>query len=191
MSEETYLSRKVTVKEYKSMEENRDINKIVTFVRERFTERYISPVDIDKMKKNGFTIMAISCLMIEALESFYNGWPDTRYKSKKAFNKFFTRNHNFSVLDKYHQDFYIHIRCSILHQAETTGGWHIRRYGSLYDKNTKTINATKFLNEIKKSLENYCLELSDSDWEDNIWKNFRKKMKSVCNYCNNEYDQIR
>lgn len=33
-------------------------------------------------------MMAVACLMIEALESFYQGWPDTNGRSKDAFCKF-------------------------------------------------------------------------------------------------------
>jgi hypothetical protein len=40
----------------------------------------------------------VSCLMIEALESFYQGWPDSRDKSQRAFCNFFDRNHNFSFI---------------------------------------------------------------------------------------------
>ncbi|RKX52190.1 MAG: hypothetical protein DRP30_06595 [Thermotoga sp.] len=63
---------------------NRDKNGIAKFIKERFTERYISPVK-DGKQKSGFAIMALSCLMIEALESFRDRWKSTRNKSKKAF----------------------------------------------------------------------------------------------------------
>ena len=67
-----------------------------------------------------------------------------------------------------------------MHQGETTGGWHVRRKGKLFDHNTKTVNATEFLELMENSLNEYCDELRSNDWEDKIWIKFRKKMKHVC-----------
>lgn len=41
--------------------------------------------------------------------------------------------------------FFTDIRCGILHQAETRGGWKIQRKGTLLDDHNKTMNATVFL----------------------------------------------
>jgi hypothetical protein len=177
---DTLLSSTVSVEKYKQMEKDKNISDIVTFVKQRFTERYITPMRVDKKKKNGFTIMAISCLMIESLESFYQGWHDSNNKSQLAFCNFFDRNNNFKFLRGYSQEFYKHIRCGILHQAETTGGWHIRRDGPIFYKPTKTINAKLFHDEVETVLKNYCKSLVQSDWNSKAWKDFRKKMKSIC-----------
>jgi hypothetical protein len=47
----------------------------------------------------------------------------------------------------------------ILHQSETTNGWRILRSGPLFIKESKTINATIFLNRLDKCLETYCDKL--------------------------------
>ena len=177
------LARGVTVAKYQRMEESRDIAGITEFLRRRFLERYICPATT--REKHGFTMMAVACLMIEALESFYQGWPDTNGKSKKAFCKFLDRNSNFHLPKGGSEAFYKNVRCGILHQAETTGGWRIRRNGDLFDPKSKVINATRFLHEMKKSLEGYCNELRGADWNSRIWKNFRKKMKAICDNCGN------
>lgn len=180
------LSKNVTVADYLRMESSRDSNSIVRFLRDRFTERYVTPMRVDPKLKNGFTIMAVSCLMIEAVESFYQGWPDSQNKSKLAFCYFFDRNHNFSFIRGYSHEFYLHIRCGILHQAETTGGWRIRRDGRVFQEDTKTINAKLFHDQVEKALNSYCNDLAGAAWDSTLWGNFRKKMKAVCENCKNK-----
>ncbi len=70
--------------------------------------------------------MAISCLMIGALESFWQGWADARQRSREAFRSFFQRcagqGLELDIFTKLADDFYEGVRCGILHQAETTSG---------------------------------------------------------------------
>ncbi len=146
MVEDTLLSSSVTIADYLRLEEAKDRVRISSFILERFTERYITPLRVDPHKKHGFCTMAICCLLIEALESFWQGWPDTEGRSKNAFCSFFKRcseqNSELGELSQQADDFYVGVRCGILHQAETTNGWRIRRIGPLFDHSTKTINAT-------------------------------------------------
>ena len=180
---DTLLSKKVTVKAYLQLELDKDSTGIVRFVRDRFTERYVTPMRVDPKLKNGFTVMAVSCLMIEAMESFYQGWADSKNKSQLAFCSFFDRNPNFSFMRGSSQDFYRHVRCGILHQAETTGGWHIQRTGRVFQEDTKTINAKLFHDQVEEALNNYCSNLERAAWDSKLWRNFRKKMKAVCENC--------
>ncbi|MFC1463747.1 MAG: hypothetical protein ACFLMY_02750 [Candidatus Brachytrichaceae bacterium NZ_4S206] len=186
MSEYILLSSSVTIAKYRDFEAGKNREAIANFVLERFSERYITP--LRGSKKHGFCIMAICCLMIEALESFWQGWPDTRNQSRRAFQSFFNRCVNLGsplgVFSTAADDFYDSIRCGILHQAETTGGWRILRKGPLYDRGTRTINATRFLKELEKVLISYCDTLRNSDWESSVWQNFRDKMSAVIKNCN-------
>jgi hypothetical protein len=176
---ETLLSSSTSVTRYREMEKIKDTKGIAAFVHERFCERYIRPFDRNK-NKNGFIMMASACLMIESLESFWQGWrksPD----SALAFCQFFDRNGHFSSIRGFGQEFYMHIRCGIMHQGETTGGWHIRRNLSvLFDSASKTIDATRFLREMENSLSDYCALLEKATWDSERWKKLRKKMKDVC-----------
>lgn len=187
--EDTLLSSSVTVAKYRKFEAAKDRKKISDFILERFTERYITPLQCNASRKHGFCTMAISCLMIEALESFRQGWPDTieRGKGQKAFRFFFQRcseqNSELVIFFEHACNFYKGVRCGILHQAETTNGWRIRRSGSIFDPDTKTINATKFHNELKKCLQRYCDILKYSEWNDEVWQNLRKKMKAIIKHC--------
>ncbi len=177
---DSLLSEKTTVSQYRAMEQSKDSDAIAGFIYQRFHERYIRPFDVDPTKKNGFIMMASACLLIEALESFWNGWPRSKNYGS-AFCQFFDRNSRFSSLHGQSQEFYKHIRCGIMHQGETTGGWHIRRdQRTLFDKATKTIDATIFLHEMEGSLSDYCGVLRAAAWDSERWKNLRKKMKDVC-----------
>lgn len=176
---DSLLSSSTTVSQYLAMERSKNRNGISSFIRERFHERYILPFDGNK-KKNGFIMMASACLMIEALESFWHGWRKSP-NSALAFCQFFDREDRFLHFRGHAQQFYTHVRCGIMHQAETTGGWHIRRdLGVLFDSPTKTIDATVFLREMDGSLTDYCSRLSTAAWEGEEWKKLRKKMNSIC-----------
>ncbi|CAG1769921.1 hypothetical protein BAC3_00648 [uncultured bacterium] len=170
---------KITVGKYLEMEEQRDAKGIADLVHERFYERYIKPFKYSEYK-NGFIMMASACLMIEALESFWQGWPKSP-NSALAFCQFFDRNSRFSSLRGSSQDFYSNVRCGIMHQGETTNGWRIsRKLHTLFDSPSKTIDATRFLKEMENSLLDYCATLEKAAWNSQQWKNLRKKMKSVC-----------
>jgi hypothetical protein len=93
-------------------------NRIADAILLRFTERYVRPAN-DPKCKHGFTMMAISCLMIEALESFRRGWTKSNGKSEVAFCYFFNTNDGFKELRGHCEQFYKNVRCGILHQAET------------------------------------------------------------------------
>jgi len=176
------LSKSVTVSKYIKMENTQDKNGISTFIRERFTERYILPMK--SRYRHGFSIMAICCLMIETLESFKQGWQDTRgrnriakmHNSELAFHLFFQSEKLFKDLIGFENEFYRCVRCGILHQAETVEGWHVTRRGVMFDQKSKTINATIFLRRLGHSLNTYCDDLKTLDWNSNEWKRFRDKM---------------
>ncbi len=72
---------------------------------------------------SGFAIIAIDCLLIETLQQFYRGTKRTgKNQDEQIFHDFFKRSKDlssfFDSLDKT-KIFYSHIRCGILHQAQT------------------------------------------------------------------------
>jgi hypothetical protein len=184
--EDTLLSSSTTIARYRQLERDRDRERISDFIWERFWERYIRPLRGDRTQKHGFCTIAVCCLMIESLESFWRGWSDSNRKSEWAFCSFFDRHSNLSDFRGHANDFYKHVRCGILHQAETSNGWRIRRAGPLFDVETKTINATKFHNELEKCLQDYCHTLKHSKWEDEVWENLRRKMNTIIEHCRSE-----
>ncbi|MGH8122320.1 MAG: hypothetical protein ACREPT_06065 [Rudaea sp.] len=178
-SSEISLSSKVSLRQYIELEKKQDRNAIADFIYDRFHERYVAPFESNE-KKNGFIMMASACLMIEALESFWQGWNKSP-NSALAFCQFFDRNDRFLPLRGSSQQFYANVRCGILHQGETKSGWRIRRdLKVLFDPKTFTIDATRFLAALEGCLADYRSMLKMSLWNALIWQQLRKKMKDVC-----------
>jgi hypothetical protein len=173
-----------TIDAYKDMVKRMAADEIADFVAQRFTERYLEPARPTCSCGSGFTTVATCCLLVEALESFYSGWPDTSGKSQLAFCQFFQRFPRFTPIYGHSPAFYRHIRCGILHQAETTGGWLIRRTGTMFDPAAKTLDPNLFHQALVDCLNDYCSTLRTSDWHHSeVWQNFRDKMKSICDNC--------
>jgi hypothetical protein len=187
MDKSIILSSGVSISAYEQME--REMNKvgISDFVFIRLSERYLIPLENVPLKfKNGFSIMANACLLIETYESFRQGWKDTNGPFLRPFDLFFEREPGFKDFKYgYSSKFYRNVRCGILHQGETTGGWKITRLkeAPIFNKVGKTINATKFFNELRKSLEAYRELLISSDWDDEVWVNCRKKISYIIENC--------
>lgn len=73
-----------TVRDYKAPREAERRARIAEGIRRRFTERYIPPVS-EGPSRHGFTMMAISCRMIEAFVSLRNGWNDSKERGRHLF----------------------------------------------------------------------------------------------------------
>lgn len=176
-----------TIKEYKdSVNRKNDVDKkiIATAIKRRLIQRYITPNE-SKEFKNGFSIIANCCLLIESYESFIRGWSKTP-SSSDAFCKFFNRSKLFSEFTENDTptEFYKNIRCGILHQGETTGGWRIqRKLKQKLDLKNKIIDANHFRNDLKKEIEDYFDSLTVKDWNTNEWKMLIKKMNSIIKNC--------
>ncbi|MDP2858969.1 MAG: hypothetical protein Q8P50_13480 [Bacillota bacterium] len=181
------LARGFTVGDYLTAVDEKNRNAIASGIHRRFTERYLDPVSKPATGLHGFTIMAISCLMIEALESFRRGWPDTsqRGHGEQAFCSFFDAHSDFSLFRGHVRDFYKGVRCGILHQAETALGWRIGRKGALFNihDGARVINADKFAAALGVALDSYRDQLTVAAWDDEVWVSLRKKMERVCANC--------
>ena len=108
--------QKVTVQDYLIFVENQDQTQISNFIYHRLYRRYLKPFLFEDKRfkkefKNGFSIMANCCLLIETLESFKNGWSDSDRKSEQAFIQFFKSETNFFAFKDKEKAFYKNIRC--------------------------------------------------------------------------------
>lgn len=181
------LASKFTVGNYLDAVDARNREVVADAIHRRFVERYLQPVSYSAGPGRGFTMMAIGCLMIEALESFRRGWPDTRKRGlgEQAFCSFFDAHDAFAPFRGHAHDFYEGVRCGVLHQAETTLGWRIRRDGEVLAVvgGVRTINAKKFVLALRKALDSYRDRLKAAAWEDEIWILLRKKMERICGNC--------
>jgi hypothetical protein len=67
---DTKLTATVTVARYQELEKAGDRAALGRFIKQRFHERYFEPT-VNAPARHGFTLMAIACLTIDALECFY------------------------------------------------------------------------------------------------------------------------
>jgi hypothetical protein len=181
---DTELAPGYRVRDYEKDRDSQPPNPIgiADAIRARFTDRYVAPVK--SSPRRGFTMMAVSCLMIEALESFRQGWETSDRQSKAAFCFFFDASEPFKDFRGHAQAFYTHVRCGILHQAETTGGWRIRRDGSpLFVPAALTVNADRFLDALEQALGDFCDGLKAAAWDSPEWKKVRDKMNAIVRHC--------
>jgi hypothetical protein len=180
--EDTEIASNFTVRQYGAAREARNREEIADAIRRRFTERYIDPA-LKPTERHGFTMMAISCLMIEAFVSLQMGWKTSDGKGESAVSRFFNGWDRFREFRGHGKAFYKSVRCGILHQAETTEGWKIVRAGPLFDLGSHAINADRFLRTLKEVLDDFCDKLKTLDWNGPEWKSVLKKMNAICENC--------
>ena len=140
---------------------------------------------LEPSEKNGFSIMAVSCLLIEAYETFRQGWPSSDNKSALAFCYFFDREDHFEVFRGHLQGFYEHVRCGILHQGETTGGWKLTRADGkpLFEHCERTVHASKFHALLVEVIDEYCALLNREPTTSDTWRKFKRKLKATLQNC--------
>lgn len=185
----------LTVKKYKEYEKEKNREVIAEFIYSRLKNRYIKPFcfkdsNFKKNYKNGFVMMASASLLIETYMSFKRGI--NQYSKQEAndgntckelFIGFFEENPEFKEFKKISIDFYFNLRCSLLHQGETSNGWKIIRGGNMLDSKKRTINATRFLHTLDDVLKRYKNELKNKDWDSDVWKKARSKMDYIIGNC--------
>lgn len=183
----------VTVAKYRAWcaQADEGWSKKPAFIQRRLNERYIAPIRRMKIEtKNGFLIMAVCCLLIETLESFYQGHEDTKGASGTIFKDFFANHARFRAIHDagLSKSFFEDVRCGILHQGETKGGWTISRSpscpmfvpGNCADG--PKLNATLFHNELSRQIRDYARDLSHPR-DSNLRNNFDAKMKRILENC--------
>jgi hypothetical protein len=178
--------RHVTVRDCKNWlaEGDKGRDKLAEFFRQRLRERYIEPVlGSSLLEENGFSIMALSCLLIETFETFRQGWESSGGRSALAFCYFFDREASFHDFRGYGRQFYEHVRCGILHQGETTGGWTIRLVGPLFEGSKLRVNTHAFHETLSEAIDGYRDELRRESAATEVWRNFRRKMVKTIKNC--------
>jgi hypothetical protein len=188
----TELAKGQTVEQIYGYIQDDKRKKISEFVYSRFYRRYLMPfIKVDPDYNSGFAQMAACCLMIEAMESFRNGWEDTnklkdennkKIKPGKIFGDFFKHYKKFNDFKDLGDEFYDSIRCGILHQAEVRNGWRLVREKKypLLDQESRLIHSTRFCYRMKVCLKQYQKELEEND---STWDKFKIKMAFVIQNC--------
>jgi len=148
----------------------------------------------------GFSIMALCCLLIETLQSFYRGGrgtPDTGAheappqpdwkRTTRAFKEFLKTSKHFNV--DFHNtqirgDFAVYFRHAILHEAETRRGWLIEKtvpQGKIIERlnGGYRLNRTSFYEALRCEFQDYLRRLHNES-EEELRRNFLKKMDEIC-----------
>lgn len=199
-----FHGKKITVKDCENYLLNKDKALLAEFIYNRLYGRYLKVFNFkdktfEKDYKNGFSIMANCCLLIETYISFINkDFRNTNKQSGKTFGYFFTNEVEFKKLSKggintkgeistkkeggTPNDFFENVRCGILHNGETRNGWLINRDSSkpYFNEITKEINASKFASKLDLTLKSYKEKLLISDFDkDDIWINFKNRLEDI------------
>lgn len=179
---DTQLSARYSVSSYLELKAAGDSAGIANMLKSRLSERYWRP--IRPSAQSGFLELAISCLLVEFFWSLKKGWKDSNKESRKSFQQFFESSTRFSVLQKHADSFYTHVRCGLLHQAETTGGWKVsKRADNRILIAPKTIQAHKFFIELKSETDEFLTSLAKKPLSDGEWKPVLKKLDYIVDNC--------
>lgn len=172
--------------------ENSDWTLAIGYLEKRLIGRFIEPADkliqfeSDKNaidKKYGFAVLALDCLLLETIQSFYEGITDSSGKSKFLFVQFLQNRKNFKEYFNAENDavrFYKDFRCGILHQGQTSGDAKVWSVGDLIWKTNDfvTVNRLLFHEKMKTELEEYINILRTKN-DTTLLDNFKIKMDFI------------
>ncbi len=167
-----------------------DYLKAIEIFEKRILKRFIEPIDKlielendlpSKDRKYGFIIVSSDCMILENLQSFYEGAEKSNSNVRKFFIEFLTTRENFKnhFNKKSAKCFFEDIRCGIIHQLETYNNSKIHSIGSLISEieNGIIINRNLFHENLKKEFLIYTNNLKTSTANRT---NFKKKMDFIC-----------
>jgi hypothetical protein len=168
------------------------------FFRTRLELRYLTPIKIlqshGTFQGEGFSIAAIQCSLIEFLESTVQGLkyryerdpaklgPHEYSSSSKIFAGFLTTRKPFAAefTHQLAEDFYSCVRCGLLHEARTKGGWRIHAKhpsGQIVDAGRKLLYRDGFQNALLQFVEEFGADLeSNTDFQ----RAFVRKFDDLC-----------
>lgn len=168
----------------------------------RLNSRYLMPISAilseHKLKGEGFSIVAMQCSLIEFLESTVQGLTyahrsgnskkplgDYEYSnSQKLFMNFLRKRNPFKedfATKRLASDFYVNVRCGLLHEAQTRNNWLIHAHGKrildVADPNRKIIYSSNFQDALLVFIHWYETELVK---ETELQVAFIRKFNSLC-----------
>lgn len=173
------------------------------FFRTRLELRYLTPIkvlqDNGTFSGEGFSIVAIQCSLIEFLESSVRGlkyrWVrnpaqlanDEYSSSSQIFEDFLTTRHPFAPdflvpagAPSIAHDFYVGVRCGLLHEARTKNGWRVRASDPLprtIDPANKIVFRDNFQKALLEFVDAYGVDLEqDAAYQ----AAFIKKFDDLC-----------
>lgn len=146
------------------------------FFFSRLNTRYLEPIKALRksceFRGEGFAIVAVQCSLVEFLEStakglnyryFQNGQQLGQFEycsSSRIFVDFLSARIPFSrfFTSVSARDFYIGVRCGLLHEARTKNGWRIKAthpQSDIVDTNSKVVYRNDFQDALIQYISNY------------------------------------
>lgn len=180
-SKEDYLNLNLSIHSCES-----NWGEAITILKDRIEGRYFNQIELlsDDINANGFTIMALNCLLIETLYQFKEGKDKTpSHRNKEVYSDFLMQE--FPLVfntQNIANSFYSNIRCGILHSAQTKNESRLSdREGIavVLEGNTLVVSVKGMSLLLKKYFQWYLQKLSDPN-EVTLRNNFINKMKFVC-----------
>ena len=157
----------------------------IEMFRERFEERYFDPIRelMYNPEKNGFAIMAINCLMVDAFYQFEYGDTSTRNNARRYTMFLSNKLHSIFYNERMADCFYKHIRCGILHSAQTTDGSMLstecyRPIEFFRGEACIKVNVVEFSRAMRDYFEDYIMRLRNNN--NRLRLNFITKMNIIC-----------
>ncbi len=177
---DAYLNLKLTMTSDEETWQN-----AIEILKDRIYGRYLNQIELllDDVNANGFTIMALNCLLIETLFQFRDGVAETPRPNSTKYPKFLMQEFpaNFDTEDKA-TEFYKNIRCGILHSAQTKNESRLTDRADFvvnFEGSTLIVSVVGLSKALNTYFDNYLKKLSNSS-ETMLRENFIKKMKFVC-----------
>jgi hypothetical protein len=159
----------------------------VEILRDRLQTRYLEHIRaLLKRKTSGFVVLALDCALIETIQQFRLGEPETPWgQSQQYFVDFLTQTSFGKYFDgKKAALFYTTIRCGLLHQTEAKHNSRIKR-GAMpvvsytIDYKGIVINVPLFHETLESVIADYLAELRKPE-SVAARAAFREKMNFVC-----------
>ncbi|GLI09665.1 hypothetical protein YDYSG_56970 [Paenibacillus tyrfis] len=197
-----YISPRYQVSDYIDLNLRLDSNdetwrQAIDILKDRIENRFLLIIQdqLDKLRANfgiidySFSVMALNCLLIETMRQFKKGIDTTesnyRGANQAAFVEFFKQSYFFR--DHFSQDtaktFYKHIRCGILHQAQTQSNSQLTiDQDSMVERienNCIRVDVEKFTYALFEDYEDYVSILNQRDKDTVYRRNFIKKMNHI------------
>ncbi|MDP9201433.1 MAG: hypothetical protein M3P26_05820, partial [Gemmatimonadota bacterium] len=170
----------------------------IEIFKDRIAGRFLTPINLFlDYSWSGFAVLALDALLVETLQQFWEGQPNTpKGKGITYFKRllcgplFPPRARGFNPTTA--RLFYTTVRSSIVHQAQVTGSSRVRRDVPLVQLNVEkhagpkrqlrargiTINPVTFHRAVEQAFDRYVALLRDPTQVERR-ANFRKKMDFI------------
>ncbi|HET6218574.1 MAG TPA: hypothetical protein VFE27_16240 [Acidobacteriaceae bacterium] len=193
--EDPWISPRYRASHWRIALNTTDWAEMTTIFRDRLVGRFLGSIhlianDEEIGRFAGFSTLALDCLLIETLNQFYKGLDETPSPHVDEFREFFLNSEHFRdhFSDETAKIFYWHIRCGLLHQAQTKKKSFIRADDSAMITVTTNdvrdgiiVNRVKFHEAVERVIESYIKRLLDGGVaNDALRTNFIVKMKLIC-----------